>query len=94
MSDLYKNAFPDFVLDVAIPDGFVDDSWKNDICPKWYNEDKNLLLFIEYQDIRYRETPDEPRFMLAQVDSDQEFDKGLIITDDYQEILNYLKGDL
>ncbi len=83
--------FPNFKLDVEIPSGFFDHSWKNDVCPKWYNEYRGLMLFIEYKDPECREIPSEPRFLLCEVKEDQEFDKTLLLTDNYQLILNYLK---
>lgn len=30
----YKTAFPDFILDVEIPSGFRDDSYRNDAMPQ------------------------------------------------------------
>lgn len=87
----YKYAFPDFVLDVQIPEGFVDASWKNDVCPKWYNEAKNMMLYIEYKEPSSREVPEEPRFYLATVDQEQEFIYELAHSDDYQTLLDIIK---
>ena len=61
----YKKEFPDFNLDVIIPEGFIDSSWKNDICPSWINNEHNIKLFIEHLEPEKRELDDMDRFYLV-----------------------------
>jgi hypothetical protein len=65
----YRTAFPDFVLDIEVPAGFDDTSYRNDSCPSWVNARAGLHLFIDYQDPADRET-DGPRFILSEFDDD------------------------
>ncbi|MBT6935974.1 MAG: hypothetical protein HN982_00140 [Candidatus Marinimicrobia bacterium] len=65
-TSLYKQEFPRFELPkgVIIPKGFKDISWHNDICPSFSNVDKNLVLYIDYDDLDEREEPDGKQFTL------------------------------
>ena len=91
MTRTYKTEFPDFVLDVEIPEGFDDNSWHNDTMPNWYNESKHLHLWIDYTDDDMREMPGaERKFMLMQGDLEELHTcdcKILADTDDYNDIL-------
>lgn len=45
----YLVEFPDYgILDVTIPIGFEDASWRNDACPCWINDELHLRLMIDY----------------------------------------------
>lgn len=89
----HKREFPDFTLDVTIPEGFNDTSWHNDICPSWTHETRNLRLWIEYADPEQREYPDMKRFALTENEATNESEgpKTFIETDDFNDIINYLK---
>ncbi|MBY3432813.1 hypothetical protein HFN89_01315 [Rhizobium laguerreae] len=50
-----QNQFPNFDATLPEIDGFVDDSWKDDICPSLLNEDLNLKLMVDYIDPRLSE---------------------------------------
>ena len=50
----YKTEFPDFDYEITIPEGWTDDSWHNDVCPKIYNNDK-LVIWCDYKDPERRE---------------------------------------
>jgi len=49
----YKTEFPDFDYELTIPDGWTDDSWHNDVCPKIYNG--KLVIWCDYLDPDKRE---------------------------------------
>jgi hypothetical protein len=62
----YRNAFPTFALDVAIPSGWKDSSYRNDTCPSWQTDSpvphQRVRVFVDYADRSEREFPDEQRF--------------------------------
>lgn len=84
----FDREFPDFpAADMpAIPEGFVDVSWKNDSCPSFLNVDAGLVLFVDYLDPELREEPTCPRFSLGVWD-DGSTGWTLAATDDWAEIL-------
>ena len=64
----YRTEFPDFVLDVEIPEGFTDESWRNDVCPRFDKQLPNgswLVLWVDYLDPNDREYTKEKRFAVA-----------------------------
>lgn len=62
----YKQEFPRFKLPkgVTIPKGFEDISWHNDVCPSFSNVEKNIVLYIDYDDLEEREEPEGKQFTL------------------------------
>lgn len=83
----YKTEFPDFELDVDLPEGFEDNSYHNDAMPNWIDENRNLILWIDYKD-KERSEMQGLRFCLCYGDAEQ---YPMMITlhqcDDYNEIL-------
>lgn len=64
---LWQAQFPEFKLDVVIPKGFEDESYRNDVCPHWVNEKLQVTLWIDHKDIQCSEIRDsfkEGRFTL------------------------------
>jgi len=53
---MYKKAFPSFDANLPVITGFVDESWKNDVCPSMLNESKGLKLFVNFNNPKLRET--------------------------------------
>ena len=55
----YKTEFRYFDFDIpALPNGFIDMSWHNDVCPKFerkYNETDYVTLWVNYADEDKRE---------------------------------------
>lgn len=98
----YKEAFPDFgEMDVEIPAGFVDASYRNDSCPAFLNEEAGLFLFVDYANPDDREHPDLSRFSLVQGTPHatyglqrDENNVDLISTDDWSEVLATLDRHL
>lgn len=92
----HKTEFPDFTLDVTIPDGFEDHSWHNDVCPhfvKQISENRCLSLWIDYADRAASEFPDFPRFLIEVLDTDKLGFEDAAITslhsNVWQEIVNF-----
>lgn len=85
----YKKAFPDFNLDIDIPEGFVDCSWENEPCPSFQNIDLELILYVDYADTNLREFKDIERFSLVATKNGMfmENNDQLITTDNWDEIL-------
>lgn len=97
----YDQLFPDFVLDVELPEGFKDSCRLHDAFPSFVNEALSLRLGIEYTDPDRREYSEGQRFELFSY-IDGEFDQpktsdGIylfgdpVVTDDYSEILAAIK---
>ena len=96
----YMEEFPDFgEMDVAIPPGFADRSYRNETCPCFIDDDAGLFLFIDYADPQAREFPETPRFHLVEgtrhpVYGLQRDDANVevALTDDWSEILAALEA--
>jgi len=92
---MYKTEFPDFKLDVAIPAGFVDNSWHNNVMPCWVRElpdEKIMELWIDYADPALRDYPQNARFVLHVTDSSMTDVYENFASDSYEDVLNCL-GD-
>ena len=90
----YKTEFPDFELDVTIPNGFEDVSWHNDVCPSFIDRDRRLCLWVDYVDRSKSEFPSNPyRFQLTEIDEEGchvDYDGTLLLAVDFDEVLQYL----
>lgn len=90
----YQTEFPDFVLDVTIPDGFVDASWHNDSMPSWVAitaDGLYIYLFIDYADPEMSDfwgSDDWNRFALYVGNEEGMMDTTLCLTNDWHDILN------
>jgi hypothetical protein len=86
----YKTEFPDFVLDVEIPAGFIDNSWHNDAMPNWIRElpdGRMVVLWVDYLDPAKREIlPESGRFILHLMNNTLTDVQESYITADYYEI--------
>ncbi|WP_157231082.1 hypothetical protein [Kiloniella laminariae] len=70
----YQTEFPEFCLDVVIPEGFVDCSWRNDSCPSWMYTFENgtvIRIRIDYSDLNLRDFRSLPRFRCEYWEDDQ-----------------------
>lgn len=91
----YREEFPDFgEIDVQIPAGFEDISWRNDPCPSFGDKELGLVLFVDYKDAGLREFPETPRFTLRSVGTDGfgeivygDGDIDVISTDDFDAVI-------
>lgn len=92
----YKNEFPNFVLDVTIPEGFSDCSYRNDSCPRFEKDlpdGRCLIIWVDFADPKNREYLDCHRFSVDLHDHDFSYLKTFIQSDDWQEIVDFVKGD-
>jgi len=103
----YRTEFPDFPeADMpAIPQGFVDESWKNDACPHFVSRELSVEVWVDYADAEKSEFPEiraltPTRFTLNRivVDADGSFEVAaepwiLAISDDWNDILAAILGE-
>lgn len=69
----------------AMPKGFVDGTYSNDLCPSIYNPRNGLQVYIDYEDLADREEGAEYRFTVLMPDNDN---KTLVQTNDWQAVLD------
>ena len=88
----YKTAFPDFTLDVTIPDGFRDDSYRNDTMPRFTRELPNgqtLTIWVDYADRTLSEYPENERFLVELMSFDGDYIEE-VASDNWQDILDFI----
>lgn len=86
----YQTAFPDFTLDVAIPEGFEDQSWHNDAMPRFVktlSDGRTLNIWIDYADRSLSDYPELPRFLAEILTAEGEYTDENLATNDWQELL-------
>jgi hypothetical protein len=67
-----------------LPDGFVDTSWHNNVCPSMTNAALGLEIFCDYTDTSKREAPGGKRFSVIH---ESDVGRSLLDTDDWNEVL-------
>ena len=93
---MYKREFPDYDGELYIPEGFEDDSWHNDVCPKVRKTDHiglariDYIIFQDYEDDNLREISGDKRYWF-------QIDVNLICvfvmaTDNLEEIKRYVEA--
>jgi len=88
---MYRNEFPDFPasdMPGDIPPGFVDSSWRNDICPSFTNEALGLVLWIDFADPSRREFPHWHRYRVTTASADDIAD--LFDSDDFAAVVAFV----
>lgn len=85
----YRSEFPDFgTLDVPIPAGFKDQSYRNDVCPKFASDARGLVIWVDYKNRSKREWPDSKRFSVSTWSKDGEVgERPLLETDSWPTVL-------
>jgi len=83
----YRTEFPDFVLDVAIPEGWFDTSWHNDVSPSWETPG-HLKVWVDHADPAQREYHGRPRFCVMHADDDES--DPLLETDSWDDVLKLI----
>lgn len=78
----HTKLFPDVKLTETIPEGFVDVSYQHDESPSWFNEAKNMVLFIS------KTISGKNRYYLQQANSGQE----LVSSSDWNEVLQCINN--
>lgn len=82
--------FKDYDGELPTLAGFVDDSWRNDVCPSLLNEARNLKLWVDYVNPDRRECMGA-RYTLCEYNENQEWPKEFITTESLDEIKEFLK---
>lgn len=80
----HDKLFPEVKITETIPEGFKDVSYINDEFPSWWNEEKDLTLYItnvEGKGVKYQVEPNQ-----ANDDADWLF------TDNWSEALEFIKN--
>jgi hypothetical protein len=89
----YRTEFPEFPEAdwPAMPEGFEDNSWHNDVCPSIINAPLRVAVFIDCADPKARET-DGGRFIAYTLDDGEMpiCDDFTLITDDWDEVLTFI----
>jgi hypothetical protein len=72
----YATEFPAFATAAmpALPAGWVDVSWHNDLMPRFINPDLNLGLWIDHSDPALAAWPNQDRFGLHGIDAEGAWD--------------------
>ena len=81
----YKYEFPDFDGELPVIEGFVDDSWHNDVCPSMFNKRTNIKLWVDYVDPDKREGR-EKRYCVSRLEDDGSLTQ-ILETDDISTIV-------
>tara|TARA_R100000808_G_C2053757_1_gene88134 strand:+ start:282 stop:569 length:288 start_codon:yes stop_codon:yes gene_type:complete len=82
---MYKKEFPDFELDVELPERMIDSSWHNNTMPSWRNWKFPIEIWIDYKDPEQREIQGK-RFSLVVLDEDSGI-RGQ--TENWKELLSW-----
>lgn len=81
-------AFPEYDTATlpAIPEGWEDISWRNDVCPSWQIND-DYVIFIDFPAMEDREMGIEDRFRIAKTDN---YDLAFS-SNNWDDVLEFLK---
>lgn len=96
VAPLWQVEFPDFpVSDLPeIPEGWIDQSWRNDACPFWLAPPKTGI-FVDYGDTAMRDFASGPRFVVVRLEADGTHpvtpdEHPLLATDDWGSVLTFV----
>lgn len=94
-TETYATEFPTFVLDVEIPENWIDTSWHNDTCPSWQCGDRKV--YVEFADPLDRELIGQAygRFIIAEYRGEGPHDDywaELYQGDDWAEVLRLMQA--
>lgn len=83
-------AVPERVLALVAEGRLYDDSWHNDVCPRFDTalRGRTLTLWIEHPDPNEREDgPETKRYLVQEFDEEDYFVEDIIATDNLNEAL-------
>lgn len=96
----YKYEFPNFDYDIPqLPEGFVDVSWHNDVCPSFscdLNETQEMVVWVNYADENRRECGGlQFAFVIRDIDGEDTFNFEVELeTNSWDEILNKISSTI
>jgi len=81
----WRREFPNFPADVIprLGQGWEDQSWDQDACPKFVHDAAELNLWVDYPDPDMRESPIGKLYTLNRIDPDGNSGDTLFETDDW-----------
>ena len=89
----HKGALDDINVSLILDCGFSDVSWHNDAMPSFVNADESIRVWCDYADPDEREFQDYPRFAVWSTDPDHSEPLDVLLeTEDYSELIEFLKG--
>jgi hypothetical protein len=76
----------------AIPEDWIDISWKNDSCPSFQTHGGKIIVYADYPDPMDRDHPETTRFTAVfKPNENNHADFKYCDTDDWNEILAFVK---
>ncbi len=81
----WQKEFPHYDDVLTVPPGFTDTSWGNDVCPRFEDSSKGLVLWCDYKNPELRELGGE-QFRLLKGEEQ------LLNTNDFQHMLGFIKA--
>jgi len=95
---VFKQEFPRFPVDAfpALPGGFEDSSWHNDVCPSITNEKAQLHIFVDYPEAKDRECKGMKRYSVNRLDVEGCLTDAdpVLLTDDWAEVMLLIEPKL
>lgn len=85
----YQTEFPDFDTELPTLEGFHDESWHNDACPKLVSEDRKLGIWVDYLDPDLRESSGGKRFIVSNFEVEPSME--LFSSDDWDQVVSIVK---
>ncbi len=84
----FLREFPDFpAADMpAIPAGFGDTSWHNDMCPSFTSDQVGLTIWVDFANPEQREYPEWPRYRVTPQEAGVEVSGESLETNDWSEV--------
>jgi hypothetical protein len=89
----YRTEFPGFDYPLPSLEGFADQSWHNDVCPKLVREDGDTVITVwcDYADPDRRELMGL-RYTVTVADGDHNEDLTISETDEWESVLIALRA--
>lgn len=90
----YRTEFPDFdpATMPAIPAGWRDQSWHNDLCPS-FNAGNGKVVFIDFADPAQREMKEGARFVVLRDPELDDCNDTMFQSDDWEAVLAFVANE-
>lgn len=85
---LWLREFSDMPADAVpeLPVGWIDESWGNDVCPRFHHQEAGLVLWVDYPDRAMREFPEMPRLTLTHAAVCGESEEHIISYEEWEDM--------